>query len=758
MLIMVGMPFVIMLIIEAMCLQRFNSFTIFVLIKSIEIIVVFALLASASKVIADKIDSLTNLIENFCADNNEEISVKLINSKDGFGELSKSIIYLEEYLRKHALLIKKLLDGDFSEEYFSNYDNTTMDKDLESIRKALQQLVDLTSKEEKSFEEGKLIDDFGSLKLRGGFDVLIQNINNSILKREEKIAWYQGIIDAIPYQVQVRDIDVNSIYMNKKMENTLRDGGLLTDRETFYGNRLCGSYLQVPCNSADCPDTCDIMRLINEDISESSFQDGDEYYKLTTSFMKDKNDQVIGYIGVNTNITSIMAVNEYTKIELTRLEKNLKRLASGELEFDVSLENENEYTTEIKAQFQTIIENLMIVELSMDNLIEDTVRLTHAVVEGDLTKRVDETSYDGKWKELISGMNSILVEIEKPLVEYSNTMKAISIGDLQTTVTGDYQGVFERLKQIINETSNQLNTMIKMIAEKIESIAIGNLDIENIQKYPGDFELITNSINIIIESLNEIMGDIHVTAQQVHIESQQLSDGSQSLSQGSTEQASSIQQLTAAIAEISDQTKRNALAADKVRNLTLVVQNNALTGNEQMRAMQTSMEDINISSKNVSKIIKVIDEIAFQTNILALNAAVEAARAGQHGKGFSVVAEEVRTLAARSAEAAKETTNLIEGTIDKVQNGTQIANETVVALNQIVTGIEDVADLIENIAEASNEQAMNILQINKGIEQVAQVVQHNSATAQQSAAASEQLSGHAEMLEDRITQFNLKRY
>ncbi len=214
--------------------------------------------------------------------------------------------------------------------------------------------------------------------------------------------------------------------------------------------------------------------------------------------------------------------------------------------------------------------------------------------------------------------------------------------------------------------------------------------------------------------------------------------------------------LTLTIEQISSQTRLNAEHAMEANELANRSRDNAIKGNDQMRSMLKSMDEINDSSNNISKIIKVIDEIAFQTNILALNAAVEAARAGQHGKGFAVVAEEVRNLAARSANAAKETTAMIEGSIKKVEGGTEIANETAKALEAIVDSIDKVSQLVSDIAVASNEQAQGVEQINQGIGQIADVVQTTSATSQETAAASEELSSQAEMLKQQVARFKLK--
>ncbi|VUZ28321.1 Uncharacterised protein [Acetobacterium wieringae] len=305
--------------------------------------------------------------------------------------------------------------------------------------------------------------------------------------------------------------------------------------------------------------------------------------------------------------------------------------------------------------------------------------------------------------------------------------------------------------------ANMISTPLRRMVDAAEEMANGNLDVDvkiDSRDEVGELGLAFVKMT---DHINEIMTNIDSAAEQVAAGSKQIADSSMGLSQGATEQASSIEELTASIEEISAQTRLNADSAGEANALAELTRTNAVEGNNEMKRMLKSMEEINESSTNISKIIKVIDEIAFQTNILALNAAVEAARARQHGKGFAVVAEEVRNLAARSADAAKETTRMIEGSIKKVDDGTKIATTTAAALNQIVDDVAKVSGIVENIAIASNEQAIGISQINQGIMQVSEVVQMNSATSEESAAASEELSSQAELLREQAARFTLKK-
>jgi methyl-accepting chemotaxis protein len=268
---------------------------------------------------------------------------------------------------------------------------------------------------------------------------------------------------------------------------------------------------------------------------------------------------------------------------------------------------------------------------------------------------------------------------------------------------------------------------------------------------------IRNALKQLGDDLNQVLGQIQTSGEQINSGASQVSDGAQDLSQGATESAASLEEITSSMGELAGRTRDNAENANQANQLSTEAQNAAQKGSSQMQQMVTAMDDIRQSGQSISKIIKVIDEIAFQTNLLALNAAVEAARAGQHGKGFAVVAEEVRNLAARSAKAARETAELIEGSVQKTENGANIANATADALKEIVAGITKTSDLVAEISAASNEQAQGIAQINQGLEQIDQVTQSNTASAEESAAAAEELSGQAMELQRLLQQFKLRQ-
>lgn len=307
-----------------------------------------------------------------------------------------------------------------------------------------------------------------------------------------------------------------------------------------------------------------------------------------------------------------------------------------------------------------------------------------------------------------------------------------------------------------NITVANLRKVVSDVSENLGQLANGNMDIEITEDYDGDFKPIKASLEKIIYSLNQTLSKIQISSEQVSGGAGQVSNGAQALSQGATKQASAIEELSATIADISQKVNQTAESATSVNESVKSANDEVVRSNKMMREMLHAMTEISSKSSEIGKIIKAIDDIAFQTNILALNAAVEAARAGQAGKGFAVVANEVRNLASKSAEAASSSTKLIEDTLLAVKNGTRIANDTAESLNEVVTSTEEVAEVIHDIAGAATEQSVAISQITFGVDQISAVIQTNSATAEQSAAASEELSGQAQMLKDLTGTFRLK--
>ncbi len=341
--------------------------------------------------------------------------------------------------------------------------------------------------------------------------------------------------------------------------------------------------------------------------------------------------------------------------------------------------------------------------------------------------------------------------LKKPLGKTVLMIKELANGHLDTRLKMNRN---DEIGQMANAMDGFADSLQQEVVASLEGMAKGDLTFSVSPRDNRDH--VRGSLKVLGEKLNQLMHQVQISTDQIASGSVQVSDSSQMLSQGATESAASLEEISSSMNEIGAQTGQSADNANQANQLAGEAAQAAATGSERMAEMITAMGEINEAGQNINKIIKVIDEIAFQTNLLALNAAVEAARAGQHGKGFAVVAEEVRNLAARSAKAAQETAELIEGSVEKASNGTQIAERTAGSLEEIVTAITKVDDLLGEIAAASSEQANGVSQVNIGLQQIDQVIQQNTASAEESAATSEELSSQAAELKQLLSRFILK--
>jgi methyl-accepting chemotaxis protein len=348
--------------------------------------------------------------------------------------------------------------------------------------------------------------------------------------------------------------------------------------------------------------------------------------------------------------------------------------------------------------------------------------------------------------------------ISAPIKMVTEGARRFSIGDFEL------QGMdFKKFEKINNrgdelgEIGKAFNNLIEYLKEKTglaENIASG--DLTDDVRIASDSDRLSHSLEKMSKSLNGFMYRVATSIEQINTGATQVAQASQNVSQGAADQASSVEEISSSITEISSQAKQNSENASEANGIAQRATENARSGNEQMQTLMTAMEGINASSDEIKKVVKVIDDIAFQINLLALNANVEAARAGKYGKGFAVVADEVRNLAVRSAEAVKETTNMVEESIANIDRGNQAVSTTSDQLTEIVDDSVKVAGLLEEIAAASKEQASGIEEISAGLERVDQITQSNTASSEESASAAEELSSQVEEIRQLVVQFTIK--
>ena len=344
------------------------------------------------------------------------------------------------------------------------------------------------------------------------------------------------------------------------------------------------------------------------------------------------------------------------------------------------------------------------------NLVQEMNDLTQSALDGKLDIRGNEQAFTGSYRDIVAGVNNTLDAVVNPINEASVALEKIAGKDMTARVKGDYKGDHARIKE---------------------------------------------SFNLAVQNLDKALQQVAIGADQVASASVQVSTGGQSLSQGASEQASSLEEISSNLQEMSSMTKQNTLNAREAKGVAEGARESADRGVESMNRMSSAINQIKSSSDATSKIVKTIDEIAFQTNLLALNAAVEAARAGDAGRGFAVVAEEVRNLAMRSAEAAKNTANLIEEAVRNSENGVIINAEVLKNFQEITEKVNKVSQAVAEIAAASEQQDQGIGQINKAVEQLNQMTQQNAANAEESASAAEEMSSQSEVMRAMVAGFRL---
>lgn len=403
-----------------------------------------------------------------------------------------------------------------------------------------------------------------------------------------------------------------------------------------------------------------------------------------------------------------------------------------------------------------INEGIEAFRLNLQNVNYEISTLVDKSIKGNLQDRADTSKFKGDWNKLVLDINKLLESIIYPIKEAESVLSSMAKGNLDVRMVGNYDGDFKQVKDALNTMGEMINTSITDVSFVLGELANQNLDVEVTGNYKGDFIALKNSLDLIIDHFNNVLVEITSASNEVSAGASGMMSSSTSLSSGAIQQASAIEQISATVTEVAAQIQENASNAESVKDSAKQAENHAIDSNNKMTNLVNSMKDIQVAAENVQKVLKMIDDIAFQTNILSLNAAVEAARAGTHGKGFAVIAEDVRNLALKSSTAADDTSEMLDEIMHRINEASKYGEETADSLKYIVDSSKDSAKKSSDVAIASNEQASAINQITQSLDQISEVVQSTSNTARESLETSSELSNQSDQLITIVNKFRLK--